>query len=158
GPLRGPGETADDAARRLILGLRESYLPIQGPPGTGKTYTGADVILALVREGRTVGITALSHAVIHNLLSEVLKHADNDGPTLRIGQRADDDNPFLHQRAEGLSYSKLEDGLREGEIDVAAGTAWMWAREGFERSVDTLVIDEAGQMSLANVLAISGAG
>ena len=38
-----------------------------------------------------------------------------------------------------------------------AGTAWLWAREEFAGSVDTLVVDEAGQFSLANVLAIAGA-
>jgi uncharacterized protein len=157
GPLLQPDETPDEAAQRLVIGLRSSYLPIQGPPGTGKTYTGADAILALVRAGHSVGITALSHAVIHNLLCELLEHADAQGQALRIGQRADDDNPFLHRRAASLSYAKLEGGLREREIVVAAGTPWMWAREGLQRSVHTLVVDEAGQMSLANVLAIAGA-
>ena len=33
----------------------------------------------------------------------------------------------------------------------------MWAREDFAASVDTLVVDEAGQLSLANVLAVCGA-
>ncbi len=33
----------------------------------------------------------------------------------------------------------------------------MWARERFAASVDTLFVDEAGQLSLANVLAIAGA-
>jgi predicted RecB family nuclease len=157
GPLRRLGELADDAAERLVVGLHRSYLPIQGPPGTGKTYTAALVILRLVTEGRTVGVTAPSHAVIHNLLTEVLTHADERGQALRIGQRADDENPFLHTRAQSLSYTKLEDGLRQHEIDIAAGTPWMWAREGFERTIDTLVVDEAGQMSLANVLAIASA-
>jgi len=157
GPLHREDEGPDDAALRLILGLQGSYLPIQGPPGTGKTYTAAQAILALTAEGRTVGITAPSHAVIHNALTEVFKQADQAGRSLRTGQRADDDNPFLHERSKSLSYAKLVDGLREHELDVAAGTAWMWAREEFAGSVDTLVVDEAGQLSLANVLAVSGA-
>jgi uncharacterized protein len=157
GPLRRISETTDDAAQRLIVGLHGSYLPVQGPPGTGKTYTAAHAILALVREGRTVGVTAPSHAVIHNLLTELLKHADDARQTLRIGQRADKDNPFLHARATSMNYKKLENDLGNGDIDVAAGTAWMWAREGFACTLDTLVVDEAGQTSLANVLAISGA-
>jgi hypothetical protein len=44
-----------------------------------------------------------------------------------------------------------------GELDVAAGTAWLWARPGLAASVDTLFVDEAGQLSLANVLAVAGA-
>ena len=40
---------------------------------------------------------------------------------------------------------------------MAAGTAWLWARAGLTDSVDTLFVDEAGQLSLANVLAVAGA-
>ena len=40
---------------------------------------------------------------------------------------------------------------------MLGGTAWLWAREEFQRSVDVLFVDEAGQMSLANVLAVSEA-
>ncbi|HEX3803411.1 MAG TPA: TM0106 family RecB-like putative nuclease [Solirubrobacteraceae bacterium] len=157
GPLRREGEDADDAALRLIAGLDCSYLPIQGPPGTGKTYTAAQAILALTAAGRTVGITAPSHAVIHNVLCEAVKHADDAGRSLRIGQRADSDNPFLHDRAASMPYPKLVLALQQHDIDVAAGTAWMWAREEFADSIDTLIVDEAGQLSLANVLAVCGA-
>jgi len=38
---------------------------------------------------------------------------------------------------------------------VLALTAWLWAREEMANSVDVLFVDEAGQMSLANVLAAS---
>ena len=37
-----------------------AVLPIQGPPGTGKTYTGARMILDLIRRRKRVGITAQS--------------------------------------------------------------------------------------------------
>jgi uncharacterized protein len=50
----------------------------------------------------------------------------------------------------------LENGLREGDLDIGAGTVWLWAREQFQGSVDTLFVDEAGQMSLANILAVAG--
>jgi len=38
---------------------------------------------------------------------------------------------------------------------VLGGTAWLWSREEFFEAVDVLFVDEAGQMSLANVLAIA---
>ena len=41
--------------------------------------------------------------------------------------------------------------------NVLGGTAWLWARPEFAGAVDVLFVDEAGQMSLANVLAVSGA-
>ena len=54
-------------------------LPIQGPPGSGKTFTGARMIVELVRQGRRVGITAVSHKVISNLLGEVCRTAAQNG-------------------------------------------------------------------------------
>lgn len=158
GPLRQETETPAGAAVRLVLGLRDSYLPIQGPPGTGKTFTAAGQILQLIAAGQTVGVTGPSHAVIHNLIGKVTERAAERGlPGPRIGQRADDDNPYLHDHASGLDHDRLEQGLRAGDLDLAAGTAWLWAREQFQGSVDTLFVDEAGQMSLANVLAVAGA-
>ena len=49
------------------------------------------------------------------------------------------------------------ESLQSGEVDVLGGTAWLWARPEFADAVDVLFVDEAGQMSLANVLAVSGA-
>ncbi|HEX4258888.1 MAG TPA: AAA domain-containing protein, partial [Streptosporangiaceae bacterium] len=158
GPLRADGEPVAEAAARLVLALGGSYLPIQGPPGTGKTFTAARQILALVRAGRTVGITGPSHAVIHNVISKVVEQAAELGlPRPRIGQRADQGNPYLHPDAAGLEHGTLEQQLRDSGLDIVAGTAWLWARDQFQTSVDTLFVDEAGQLSLANVLAVAGA-
>jgi uncharacterized protein len=157
-PLRLPGEAATAAARRLVLELRDSYLPTQGPPGTGKTFNAADQVLELVALGRTVGITGPSHAVICNLIDKVCEHASIRGTTPpRIGQRADKDNPHLHPAAQSLAIPNLEKGLRDGGLDVVAGTSWLWAREQFARSVDVLFVDEAGQLPLADVLAVAHA-
>ena len=43
-------------------------------------------------------------------------------------------------------------------MSVLGGTSFMWAREEFANAVDVLCVDEAGQMSLANVLACAQAG
>ena len=158
GPLRRDGEPMTDAAVRLVLALRGSYLPIQGPPGTGKTFTAARQILELIKAGRTVGITGPSHAVIHNLIGKITERADELGVIRpRIGQHAGKDNPYLHPDAAALEHGPLADGLRDGDLDIAAGTVWLWAREQFQGSIDTLFVDEAGQMSLANTLAVAGA-
>jgi predicted RecB family nuclease len=156
-PLRHGEEPASEAAQRIILGLKGSYVPIQGPPGSGKTFTAAMAILGLIEAGRTVGVTAPSHAVIRNLLDEVVKQAARHGGTMRIGQKPDADERFLHPSAESLNYGQLVAKLEHKDLDIVAGTAWLWAREEFTNSVGTLVVDEAGQFSLANVLAIAGA-
>ncbi len=43
-------------------------------------------------------------------------------------------------------------------MNLIAGTPWLWAREELRDSVDVLFVDEAGQMALADALAIAGAG
>ena len=156
GALRSDGEEPGSAVVRLIAGLRHSYLPVQGPPGTGKTYAGAEAILSLVAQGHLVGITAPSHSVIHNLLGEVVKHAGRGAASLRIGQHPDKQKSFLHPLAQDLDYPDMVTAINHGDLDIVAGTAWMWARPDFASSVSTLFVDEAGQMSLANVLAIAG--
>jgi superfamily I DNA and/or RNA helicase len=45
--------------------------------------------------------------------------------------------------------------LGSSAADVVGGTSWMWSRPDYANAVDVLVIDEAGQMSLADVLAMS---
>jgi len=155
--LRREDETPGDAAVRLALAVGDSYLPIQGPPGTGKTFTAAQQVLELIDGGRTVGITGPSHAVINNLIGKIWEFADARGMEPRIGQRADKDNPQLHPRARSLTHDRLEQGIRGGELDVVAGTSWLWSREQFAGSTDVLFVDEAGQLSLADVLAVAHA-
>ena len=156
-PLRRRGEPLDKAAPRIILGLDRSYLAIQGPPGTGKTYLGAMAILAAVKAKKTVGVTALSYAVIHNLLDEVVTLANKAAVEVpRMAQKVQqEDTPWLHERARSMSYEAIREGLATHELDLAAGTVWMWARDDYEHAVDILFVDEAGQLSLANTLAAS---
>jgi predicted RecB family nuclease len=156
-PLRLPDETPLASATRIAPKLQGGVLPVQGPPGTGKTYIGARMICALVDSGAKVGITATSHKVIRNLLDAVLEAAGKTGQQLRCIQKVDGEEDDQPQLTFAESNDQIFDGLR-GVYDVAAGTAWLWARPEAQESVDVLFVDEAAQMSLANVLAVSHAG
>jgi predicted RecB family nuclease len=154
-PLSLSGETILAGAMRIAPKLQGGVLPIQGPPGTGKTHVGARMIACLARAGRKVGITATSHKVIRRLLDEVVKAGGELGVSLRCIQKTSDgedgDSITCTDSNEDV-FAALDSGCQ-----VAAGTAWLWARpEAFE-SVDVLFVDEAAQMSLANVLAVSHA-
>ncbi|HET9436533.1 MAG TPA: TM0106 family RecB-like putative nuclease, partial [Candidatus Limnocylindrales bacterium] len=159
-PLLGEGADALATARRIAVGLDETVLPIQGPPGTGKTHTAARMILDLVAAGRKVGLTAQSHRVIGNALEKLVEAAGEEGAQLRIAQKAGTDD--LATLGEGIARvttnEAVADGLRGGTFDVVGGTAWLWAREELAGAVDVLFVDEAGQFSLANALAVAGAG
>jgi uncharacterized protein len=156
---RQTGETDVAAARRVGLALGASTLAIQGPPGSGKTYTGARMVLDLVRMGRRVGVTAMSHKVIANFLKHVAKAAIEEGEIVRIGQRCDAEDLCDHPMVERVTDTK--DGpalLASGDVQVLGATSFVWSRAEYAGMVDTLFVDEAGQMSLANVLAVSPAG
>lgn len=155
-PLHRVGETTVAAAVRLCAHLTGGILPIQGPPGAGKTFTGARMICELVRRGKKVGITANSHKVIRNLIDATIKAADEMGIALQCSQKADEIEDPQHRLIFAKSNEELFAALR-GSASVGGGTAWMWSRPDAFETVDVLFVDEAAQMSLANVLAVSQA-
>ncbi len=151
-----PGESVQAALARLASGLDGSALAVQGPPGSGKTHQAALMILALVRAGKRVGVTANSHAVIKNVLKKVFELAGDSAPrTLHL--QDDDDDTEIEPFAIHGDKARAARELAKGALDLVGGTAWTWVAERFAQTLDVLVVDEAGQMSLANVLAISRA-
>src|SRR5262249_5632264 len=127
----------------------------QGPPGAGKTFTGARMICDLVRAGKRVAVCAVSHKVVRNLLEAVVKAAEEEGIRVSCLQKArpgDEAAPGIEITTDNPPVLAT---LQRGEAQVVGGTAWLWAREEMAEAVDVLFVDEAGQMSLANVLAIA---
>ena len=153
--LVAQGEAPLAAVRRIAPRLDRSVLPVQGPPGSGKTYTGAQMVLDLLAGGKRVGVIANSHKVISNLLAAVCDEAVAQPGDVRGIQKANADDTCPDKRiVQTASNEEVAEALATGEANLAAGTAWLWAREEMADKVDVLVIDEAGQMSLANTLAV----
>ena len=151
------GEDPVDAACRIALDLDDSCLAIQGPPGSGKTWTGARLILSLTSAGHRVGVTATSHKAIANLLGEVCVQAERAGRRLRVLQKAPEDGRCAHAMVRCVEENaEVEAALASGAVDVLAGTSWLFARTGLGAAVHTLVVEEAGQFSLANAVAMAG--
>jgi uncharacterized protein len=116
------------------------------------------VAVELVRQGRKVGVTANSHRVIGHLLDEIAARAGEHGVDVRIGQKTDASGGCASDAAEPFDdYGAILDALGSGERNVVGGTAWLWSRPEFAAAVDVLIVDEAGQLSLANAVAVSGA-
>jgi uncharacterized protein len=135
--------------RALAVSLDSTYLYIQGPPGSGKTYRGAQMIVALIAAGKKVGITSQSHKAIHNLLDEVESCARQEGLSF-VGLKWGD-TTYAGDQLE--MTDEIVDVL-DPETKLVAGTAWLFSREDLDDVFDVLVIDEAGQISLADALAM----
>src|SRR4029077_14369033 len=99
---------------------------------------------------------ANSHKVIRNLLDGARKTATETGVAIRCVQKVSEEEDDLPD----LQFVTDNAGTLEAlaaDCHVAGGTAWLWARPEFHEAVDVLFVDEAAQMCLANVLAVSQA-
>lgn len=149
-------ETTIDSAIRVGRQMNGDCLVIQGPPGTGKTYTASHMIAALLADGKKVGITSNGHKAIMNLVKacdEVLSENGRPLVGVKAGDSGDEqvfkDNPgFLHRKTGGEAYEAYSEG-------ILAGTAWLFSRADWDHDLDYLFVDEAGQVPLANVVAMT---
>jgi uncharacterized protein len=143
---------AIDVARRLD----HSTLCIQGPPGTGKTTIAAEMILALVADGKRVGIVANSHQVVLNLMDCIARRGDELGQHPRMVKvTGPADHPMIaNGRFAHIESNQAAASIAEGPL-VIGGTAWAFSREDLDGKLDYLFIEEAGQFSLANAVAVA---
>lgn len=161
GPLPGAadGEDLVAAVTEATAALDDSVLAVQGPPGTGKTYVGARVVANLVRHlGWRVGVVAQSHAVVEHLLDAIVA---TGLPGSRVGKRPgrplDLSDPEISPPGwTVLAHNAHASFLQQGRQGcVIGGTVWDFTnrKRVAEGELDLLVVDEAGQFSLANTMA-----
>ncbi len=152
--LSSSGKDTLEAAIKVSSSLDGGYFCMQGPPGTGKTYVGSRVISSLVDQGYKVGIASNSHKAINNILEKVIDVMNEDaviGNIARIHKDKEDlyDDPRI-ELFKSIGQAELNDNMK-----IIAGTAWTFANEKMLDTLDYLLIDEAGQVSLANMVGMS---
>jgi len=101
-------------------------------------------------------VTATAHKAIGNLLDEICAAARHQAQPVRVLQKA---KPSERGRDDDIDITDLNDAvvaaLRSGDTDVVGGTSWLFARSELSDCFDLVIVDEAGQMSLADVTALS---
>jgi uncharacterized protein len=115
------------------------------------------MIRAAVAKGMRVGVTATSHKVIQNLFDAVRDQAKAAGEDIHLARKAKDGEELPPHILEFDKNEVALDAVRNRKVDVLGGTAWLWADEDALESVDLLFVDEAGQFSLANAIAVAPA-
>jgi predicted RecB family nuclease len=155
-PMQRAGESSIDAAIRITRMMSGGCLIIQGPPGTGKTYAASRVITALLAANKKIGIASNSHKAVVNLLiacGEAARESENTLQGIKVGGEMDarllSSNPTVQYVASS--------GDARGQYNggVVGGTAWLFSRPEWESALDFLFIDEAGQVPLANAVAMT---
>ena len=144
------------ATTDAVAGLTDSYLFIQGPPGAGKTHTSAHVIVELIRRGKKVGVAANSHKAIHNLLIKIEEMAEENGVNFQGIKKSSANNAESVYNGKFIQSEEKSDDISL-DASLLGGSAWLFAHERFDRHLDYLFIDEAGQVSVANVVAMGTA-
>jgi len=150
------GESTMDAAIRITKTMSGGCLVIQGPPGTGKTYTASCVIHSLLAAGKKVGIASNSHKAVVNLLGACGEAAQRSSNHLRGIKVGGEQEGSLFSSNPGLLYvESTSDAFGAYVSGVVGGTAWLFTRPEWEGALDFLFIDEAGQVALANAVAMA---
>jgi uncharacterized protein len=150
----GISDHADDVARAIdaIERLDCSHFLIQGPPGAGKSYLSAHAIVEMLARGKRVGVSSHSHKAINNLLQAVETTATGRRLRFRGVKKSSYEEQFLNGSIIEDTTENAE--AAEGGHDLIAGTAWLFARDELDQQLDYLFVDEAGQVSLANAIAM----
>ena len=171
GALTVPDIDVQSATFDVLRRLQESVLFIQGPPGAGKTTLAGNMIVQLMQSGKKIGISSNSHRAINELLHSVRRHAESDSFEFSGVKKSTRDNPESYfnkpdqykdpdNAVPALPRYKnivdIEDtkAIDPDDHDLIAGTAWLFCNAKFDQKLDYLFVDEAGQVSLANLVSI----
>ena len=138
---------------RAVNGMQSTVLMVQGPPGTGKTYVSARVMLSLVQQGYRVAVSSNSHEAIRNLLIGC-HNASGEFPEKPSIVHKVSGRP-KHPERTPYHLATSNDDINLFKSDIVGGTAWLFCRQEMISEFDYLFVDEAGQVSLANLFGMS---
>ena len=147
------GEDNIETCKKIVNAMDSTTLCIQGPPGAGKTYLSSHLINDLLRQGKKVGISSNSHKAILNLMGACDKNTTEDFSAIKVG--GDKEEPIISKSSRITHFASPQKASAEYEDGLIGGTAWFFSRDDMQERLDYLFIDEAGQVSVANLVGMS---
>lgn len=151
--LPGTDDFMDEVIEAAV-NLEDSYLCIQGPPGAGKTFTAKHIIGELLKRGKRVGISSNSHKAILNLMRGVSDYVDEQNIDANIVKAGGEKNDPIFEK-ENVKFVPGVKNFKPQDNVCFGGTAWAFSNEHVKDCFDYLFIDEAGQVSVANLIGMS---
>lgn len=148
------GEDLLEGTINAVLKMDNTILPIQGPPGTGKTYVSARAILALLKEGKRVAVASQAHEAIRNVIDGCLSAWDGARFPFTVAHKVSSLGELDYAPDGPVVCSTDNNDAVLASSQLVGGTAFFFAREQNIQKFDWLFVDEAGQVSLANLLAM----
>ena len=152
-----PRARLDGTLAEAALSLDESYLFVQGPPGSGKTWNGARMAIALMKAGRRVGVTALSHKAIHKFLEDLEDAAIEISYGFRGFKKCGGSDGSRYEGRGIVESTESRAEMLADDVQLLAGTSFLFSHADLDRHVDALFVDEGGQFALADAIAVGTA-
>ena len=150
------GENILESSKKVISAMKDSTLCLQGPPGSGKTYVCARVIADLIKKGKKIGIASNSHKAINNVIEELILVMDDqkiDGNIAKVDRTSEEEKLYKNKRI--TIFKSIETVHLNENLAVVGGTAWAFSNQAIQDELDYLFVDEAGQVSVANLVGMS---
>lgn len=140
------------------LNLDSSYLVIQGPPGAGKIFTAAHLITNLLLQGKRVAITSNSHKALQNLLAAAKKQSLQHPELSSAGFICVNPSDYLVDELQITGATTNAELIKSAkDFSVIGATVFVLTKLPFDPPIfDYLFVDEAGQVALANLIAVAG--
>ncbi len=154
-PIIAPGQDILAGSVAAVQAMDHTCLYVQGPPGSGKTYTGSRMVACLLSKGWRVGIMSNSHKAINHLLAGVMGVLAEKGQGVHAVKKCTADRPDTEFNGPVGSVENIEskEDVWASGAQLVAGTAWLFSDPAADQQFDALFVDEAGQVSMANLVA-----
>jgi superfamily I DNA and/or RNA helicase len=88
-----------------------------------------------------------------NLLCAVLDRATETGKAISVAKKGGDPATGIYHGR--IHHTERNEDAQLFAASVVGGTAWLFSRVDFNASFDYLFVDEAGQVSVANIVAMA---
>ena len=106
--------------------------------------------------GLKIAVSSNSHAVINNLLMKVKEYCEFhnfENEVLKSENRSKPDEDLINKCISIIPTKNIVDFIKDSV--VVGGTVWALSSEELSQKFDVLVIEEAGQMSMANLMVMA---